>query len=188
MDDQSPPRKAAPHDPGAPLDMDLLTGLGTLKVSGGRRGGRASRTRGSRRSSGSGGGGLRRSVGGATGSSTWLFFGIDGRIARKTYWLGVLVYYLAAAAGLVVVAILSSLGLPGVILAVLAIAVLIGMVWASVGVTVKRWHDRDKSGWWIFIGLIPLIGPIWSLVEPGFLRGTPGPNRFGAEPVDVFVR
>ena len=51
-------------------------------------------------------------------------------------------------------------------------------------VYIKRWHDRDKSGWWMLIVLIPLVGLIWFLVELGFLPGTPGPNRFGPPPSD----
>jgi uncharacterized membrane protein YhaH (DUF805 family) len=47
----------------------------------------------------------------------------------------------------------------------------------------KRCHDRDRSGWFQLISLIPLIGSIWLLVEVGFLRGTPGPNRFGPDPL-----
>ena len=47
-------------------------------------------------------------------------------------------------------------------------------------VHIKRFHDRDKSGWWVLIGLIPIIGAIWLLIELGFLKGTPGPNRFGS--------
>ena len=35
-------------------------------------------------------------------------------------------------------------------------------------VYVKRFHDRDKSGWWVLIGLIPIIGVIWLLIELGF--------------------
>ena len=54
----------------------------------------------------------------------------------------------------------------------------------SVIVYIKRFHDRDKSGWWVLIGLIPIIGPIWLLVECGFLKGTPGPNRFGPPVTD----
>jgi uncharacterized membrane protein YhaH (DUF805 family) len=49
-------------------------------------------------------------------------------------------------------------------------------------VYIKRWHDRDKSGWWMLILLIPIVGAIWFLVELGFLPGTPGPNRFGPPP------
>ncbi len=57
------------------------------------------------------------------------------------------------------------------------------LYWIGLAVTVKRSHDRDKSGWWILIALIPLIGAIWFLIEFGFLRGTPGPNRFGPDPL-----
>ena len=47
----------------------------------------------------------------------------------------------------------------------------------------RRWHDRDKSGWWTLIGLIPVVGAIWILVECGCLKGSDGPNRFGADPL-----
>lgn len=49
----------------------------------------------------------------------------------------------------------------------------------AVLVYIKRWHDRDKSGWWMLIMLLPIIDAIWALIELGFLPGTPGPNRFG---------
>lgn len=55
-------------------------------------------------------------------------------------------------------------------------------VWMKLAVLVKRWHDRDKSGWWVLIALIPLIGWLWQLIECGFLEGTPGSNRFGPSP------
>ena len=51
-------------------------------------------------------------------------------------------------------------------------------------VYIKRFHDRDKSGWWVLIGLIPIIGALWLLVELGFLKGTDGPNRFGPPVTD----
>ena len=43
------------------------------------------------------------------------------------------------------------------------------VVWIGLAVQIKRWHDRDKSGWWVLINLIPVIGPIWALVECGIL-------------------
>ena len=51
----------------------------------------------------------------------------------------------------------------------------------SLAVTVRRLHDTDKSGWWYFIGLIPIIGEITLIV---FLatEGTDGPNRYGEDP------
>ena len=47
----------------------------------------------------------------------------------------------------------------------------------------KRWHDRDKSGWWNLLVAVPVIGPVWILVEAGMLAGTPGANQFGPDPL-----
>ncbi|MGC5567849.1 DUF805 domain-containing protein [Streptomyces sp. FR-108] len=51
----------------------------------------------------------------------------------------------------------------------------------SLAVTVRRLHDTDRRGWWLFIGLIPVVGFIVLLV---FLvrDGTAGGNRFGLSP------
>ena len=49
--------------------------------------------------------------------------------------------------------------------------------------SVKRWHDRNKSGRWVLINLVPVVGWLWHLIECGFLRGTIGPNRFGQDPL-----
>ena len=46
----------------------------------------------------------------------------------------------------------------------------------------KRYHDRGKSGWWYLVTFIPLIGPIWVLIELQFLSGDRGSNRFGPPP------
>ncbi len=53
----------------------------------------------------------------------------------------------------------------------------------SLAVQVRRLHDQDKSGWFILLGLIPLVGGLilfWLNIQ----RGTPGPNRFGDDPLD----
>lgn len=67
---------------------------------------------------------------------------------------------------------------------------LLGGIWSlivlipEILVSIKRFHDRDKSGWWVLIGLVPVIGWIWLLIELGFLKGTEGPNRFGPPVTD----
>ena len=55
--------------------------------------------------------------------------------------------------------------------------------WISIAVGIKRFHDRNKSGVWILIIFVPLIGSLWYLIECGFLRGTPGPNDYGPDPL-----
>ena len=51
----------------------------------------------------------------------------------------------------------------------------------SLAVAVRRLHDTGKSGWWIFISLIPLIGGIWLLVLL-VTDSQPGENQYGPSP------
>jgi uncharacterized membrane protein YhaH (DUF805 family) len=53
----------------------------------------------------------------------------------------------------------------------------------AIALYAKRWHDRNKSGWWTLIGFVPIIGAIWIIVELGCLRGTEGANTYGADPL-----
>jgi uncharacterized membrane protein YhaH (DUF805 family) len=77
--------------------------------------------------------------------------------------------------------------------------------WFYAAASIKRLHDRNKSGWWMipfvaatglygqfggwlggaafFVGLAVFIAFIWGLVEMYFLKGTNGPNRFGPDPL-----
>lgn len=54
----------------------------------------------------------------------------------------------------------------------------------GLGVTVRRLHDTDRSGFWIFLGLVPIVGGIMLIVWEA-TAGTPGPNRFGPDPKAV---
>jgi uncharacterized membrane protein YhaH (DUF805 family) len=56
------------------------------------------------------------------------------------------------------------------------------LLWPALAVSIKRWHDRDHSGWWVLIALVPVVGWAWMLVANGFLAGTDGPNRYGPPP------
>ena len=53
-------------------------------------------------------------------------------------------------------------------------------LWPWLAISAKRWHDRDKSGLWSLITLVPIIGGLWMLVEYGFLSGKRGRNPFGS--------
>ena len=55
------------------------------------------------------------------------------------------------------------------------------------GMYVRRLHDMNKSGWWMWIGIIPLLGPVILLVL--FCRASnPLSNRYGPTPDLVAVR
>ena len=116
-------------------------------------------------------------------------FSFNGRIRRLHYWLGAIgagfVYGIVAAIGLMLGTMLSHGQGPGVIGWLIYCVVLFFAAWTGFALQIKRWHDRDKSWVWIFINFIPLIGAIWTLVECGFLDGTPGPNRFGPSPKGI---
>ena len=111
----------------------------------------------------------------------YLFLSMDGRIGRQTFWMGVLAFIVIAVVAYVLDMILHtpSVGNSGAISLIVSLV----MIYPSIALSAKRWHDRDKSAWWILIGLIPIIGAIWAFVEVGCLKGTTGPNRFGPDPV-----
>lgn len=58
----------------------------------------------------------------------------------------------------------------------------LAMLLPNLAVAVRRLHDTDRSGWWYLIGLVPLLGFILLIVWFAS-RGTPGPNRFGPDPL-----
>jgi uncharacterized membrane protein YhaH (DUF805 family) len=105
-------------------------------------------------------------------------FSFQGRVGRQQFWLTSL-----AVMAVVVALEFLARGTRGSPVALMFLVLMVPTVWISLALGVKRWHDRDKSGWWILINLVPFIGYIWALVENGFLKGTSGQNRFGADPV-----
>jgi uncharacterized membrane protein YhaH (DUF805 family) len=109
----------------------------------------------------------------------------EGRARRREYWYYVLFFVLANVALAIVDLIAGTyskeagMGLFG---ALFVLATLI----PTIAVTVRRLHDTDRSGWWVLIGLIPLIGSLVLLVF-AVLDSTPGANRFGANPKGVMA-
>ena len=103
-----------------------------------------------------------------------LLFQFDGRINRAKFWLGIVV--------VAVINVIASALFRGNSVFI-AFLITLALLWPSLAVAIKRWHDRDKSGWWLLIVLIPLIGWIWALIETGFLEGTKGPNQYGPDPL-----
>lgn len=112
----------------------------------------------------------------------YLFFSYEGRINRAKFWASVIVLFVGAAIAAVIDNLLGTTiaDLPyGYVYFIYGIAIL----YSVFAVYAKRWHDRDKSGWWSLIGFVPIIGAIWLLVELGILKGTDGQNRFGPDPL-----
>ena len=102
----------------------------------------------------------------------------SGRARRKEYWFFVL-WYVIISIGLAIIDAVAGLriGDVGVLQVLYALAVLI----PSLAVAVRRLHDTGRTGWWLLIGLIPLIGFIVLLVFM-FLDSQPGENEYGPSP------
>lgn len=105
-----------------------------------------------------------------------IFLSFKGRIPRRTWWL----YGVAGLIGLGLLAH-TLLRVAGLDATQAETVVNLLLLWPALAVSVKRWHDRDKSAWWVLINLVPVIGSLWTLLENGLLRGTPGSNRFGED-------
>jgi uncharacterized membrane protein YhaH (DUF805 family) len=112
----------------------------------------------------------------------------SGRSRRKEYWMFVLFTTIVMVALFAIVAMLGG-GLEGMaegggIFAGAGLIVLLfalALIVPSIAVQVRRFHDQDKSGWFVLLNLIPYVGGLIVLVFM-FLEGTRGPNRFGPDP------
>ena len=106
-----------------------------------------------------------------------------GRARRKEYWFFAL-FNLIVSVVLTVVDYMTGsldpeLGV-GLLSGIYSLAILI----PSLAVTVRRLHDTDRTGWWVLIAFIPLIGAIVLLVFM-LLDSKPGDNRYGPNPKGV---
>jgi uncharacterized membrane protein YhaH (DUF805 family) len=112
-------------------------------------------------------------------ASPWfLFFSPRGRVSRRTFW----VYGVGALIGLALLG-QALLGIAGMSRGRAESIVTMLLLWPTIAVSAKRWQDRDRSPWWVLVALIPIVGWLWALIDNGFVRGTPGPNRYGPPPL-----
>jgi uncharacterized membrane protein YhaH (DUF805 family) len=120
-----------------------------------------------------------------------LLFGFSGRIGRLQWWLGQLAIVVLLIVGAVFIfgvaaadptpaGAMEAITGSGISGALVILTILVLTTWINIATTVKRFHDRNKSGLWFLIVFIPYIGAIWQIVECGFLSGTPGANNYGS--------
>jgi uncharacterized membrane protein YhaH (DUF805 family) len=160
-------------------------------------------------------------------------FSFKGRINRAKYWLATLIIFCWMIFVLILLAALGSIfGMGGrfaidiigmsasfdlgddgpsskasMFPQVVTIPLTLVFAWSYAAASIKRLHDRNKSGWWMvpfivapglydqfrdrlagsyggaLLGLAVFILLIWGLVEMCCLRGSPWTNRFGADPL-----
>jgi uncharacterized membrane protein YhaH (DUF805 family) len=163
----------------------------------------------------------------------WLLFSFEGRINRAKYWLATLIILCCMIFVLVLLAALAAIfGIGGPLAInlvgisasiqftdddlpsktslfpqIVTIPMTCFFAWCYAAASIKRLHDRNKSGWWmipfivatglygqfghwlagsylaVLLGFAVFIFFIWGLVEMYCLRGSPWTNRFGANPL-----
>ena len=101
----------------------------------------------------------------------------NGRARRKEYWMFLLFNIIIA---IVLGLVERLLDIPGIIGMLYSLAVLI----PGIAVSVRRLHDTDRSGWWLLIAFVPIIGAIVLLV---FMvqDSKSGQNQYGTNPKEA---
>ncbi len=103
------------------------------------------------------------------------YVNFDGRASRSAYWYWVLFAILASIVGNILDAAIGA--------SIFSILIGLALFLPGLAVAVRRLHDTGRSGWWILIGLIPIIGFIVLIV---FLvqDSDAGDNEYGPLPPD----
>ena len=104
----------------------------------------------------------------------------SSRARRSEYWYFIL-FYLLIYIVLMIIDNVAGLQLGEAGIGILGLLFTLAMLVPSISVGVRRLHDTGRSGWWLLIGLVPLIGGLvllWFYVQEG-VRGS---NQYGADP------
>ncbi len=106
-------------------------------------------------------------------NATQFYASTKGRIGRSNYWYGGIPlaiigyateFFITQANFNLYLGITLALACPAFVL------------------SIKRAHDRNKSGWFTLLLLVPIVS-LWPIIELGFFKGTSGKNKYGSDPL-----
>ena len=121
-------------------------------------------------------------------------FSFKGRLSRARFWEYTVLTHIASAVLLFLISILffqvakaergdGSFGahapLSAVIIVILYLAV---FLWIGLALLWKRFHDRGRTGWFVLVSIVPIIGFLWIVVDAYCLPGKAEANRYGPVP------
>lgn len=109
-----------------------------------------------------------------------------GRARRKEYWWFALLSFVISLSLMVVDAIVFGVRPASGVHMGLSTLYGLAVLLPSLGVSVRRLHDTNRSGWWLLLNLVPLVGPIVILVFM-CMDSTPGGNDYGSNPKGVIA-
>jgi uncharacterized membrane protein YhaH (DUF805 family) len=107
-----------------------------------------------------------------------------GRARRSEYWWFALFLFLVDLVAMLLAAFTTrASGMNEIGTAILLALILFSLasIIPALAVAVRRMHDTNRSGWWLLLYLLPIIGSIILLIWK-CTSGTPGPNTYGADP------
>ena len=140
----------------------------------------------------------------------YIFTSMEGRINRAKWWAGVAIFLIVFVVLLVLIDVIFGTGFFGGLLATILILALFFPTYAACA---KRFQDRNKPGKTALYGVVPVfiafllsawgltgtsdannvlgwlcflvvVGVfLWFMIELGILKGTPGPNTYGGDPL-----
>ncbi|WP_345435094.1 DUF805 domain-containing protein [Actinoallomurus vinaceus] len=102
------------------------------------------------------------------------YAGFDGRARRTEYWMFVLF-------NVIITVVLDLIGMAVRLVSILGFVYGLAVLIPSLAVGVRRLHDTGRSGWWLLIGIIPIVGTIILIVFMA-TPGDRGDNAYGPDP------
>lgn len=105
------------------------------------------------------------------------YVNFQGRARRSEMWYPVLCNFLVALVLGILINLVNALS-------ILSVLFSLATLLPSLSVEVRRLHDVGKSGWWLFIALVPLVGAILLLVW-FCTDSNPAENQYGPNPKGV---
>ncbi|MEV4821251.1 DUF805 domain-containing protein [Micromonospora sp. NPDC049274] len=121
------------------------------------------------------------SFGDAIKSAFSQYVGFKGRARRSEYWWFVLFTFLVILAAAILDNVLGLTVGEDSSTGYITLVAYLALLLPTLAIAVRRLHDTDRAGWWLLIGLVPIVGGIVLLVFY-VLDSTPGANRFGPNP------
>jgi uncharacterized membrane protein YhaH (DUF805 family) len=103
------------------------------------------------------------------------FFSAAGRVSRGQFWLQAIAFW---AVFYMVWAVLGALA-AGLVVGVVNGVALVTLVMLCI----RRLHDRNYAGWWLFVVLVPVAGALWLVWQLALRRGVAQDNRWAPDPL-----
>jgi uncharacterized membrane protein YhaH (DUF805 family) len=114
-----------------------------------------------------------------------VLYSFNGRIGRKSFWLGILAAFAHIFIGAIVLATIRPLSghIPEVVFPVVFALMIIPFLWIRIALYLKRAHDLGWSSWVVFLSFVPAVGFVL-LILLGTRKGASGSNQYGDDPLN----